>query len=272
MLKKVDQYVRNCHSCQHLRTSRHPTFGVLRHLPIQVKPWEDISMDFVVGSPECEGFDAVWVVLDRLSKMRNFIPCHTTVDAVGLANLFLQEVVRYHGLPRTIVSDRVPQSESTFWGPICNRFGIYRRMSTAFHLQTDGHSERMNAGMKQCLRVFVNHQKHYWVQWLALAEFAANNGVSKSTKGTPFFSVQGGDAQMLFVGKPTIEQDQRCLKTEQVHARLQQVHDHVRVEMRRIQAPQKEGANRGRVPSPNIQVRYKVWVDPRNVRTTRSTR
>jgi hypothetical protein len=69
------------------------------------KPWEDISMDFVIGLPDCEGFDAAWVVVDRLSKMPDFIPCHTTIDVVGLAKLCLQEVVRHDGLPRTIVSD-----------------------------------------------------------------------------------------------------------------------------------------------------------------------
>jgi hypothetical protein len=120
----VDQYVRNCHSCQRSRTSRHATFEVLRPLPVAEKTWEDISMDFVVGLPECEGFDAVWVVVDRLLKMRHFIPCHTTIDAVGLAKLFFREVVRLHGLPRTIVSDRGPQFASTFSGQICSRLGI----------------------------------------------------------------------------------------------------------------------------------------------------
>jgi hypothetical protein len=124
MRKQVDQYVRNCHSCQRSRTSRHATFGVLRPLPVREKPWEDISKDFVVGLPECEGFDAVWVVVDRLSKMRHFIPCHTTVDALVLAKLFLREVVRLHGLPKTIVSDQGPQFASTLLGQICNHLGI----------------------------------------------------------------------------------------------------------------------------------------------------
>jgi hypothetical protein len=73
-------------------------------------------MDFVVGLPECEGFDAVWVVVDRLLKMRHSIPCHTIMEAVGLAKLFLCEVVRHYGLSKTIVSDQGPQFASTFWG------------------------------------------------------------------------------------------------------------------------------------------------------------
>jgi hypothetical protein len=103
--KLVDQYIRNCHNCQRSRISRHATFGVLRPLPVPAKPWEDNSMDFVVGLLEYEGFDAVYVVVDRLLKMGHYIPCHTTIDAVGLAMLFLREVVHLHGFRRTITSD-----------------------------------------------------------------------------------------------------------------------------------------------------------------------
>jgi len=258
MWKQVDKYVRNCHSCQRSRTSRHATFGVLRPLPVPEKPWEDISMDFVVGLPECEGFDAVWVVVDRLSKMRHFIPCHTTIDAAGLARLFLRDVVHLHGLPKTIVSDRGPQFALTFWGQICAPLGIDQRMFTAFHSQMDGQTERMNAGMEQYLWVFVNHQQDDWVQWLPLAEFAANNGMSKTMKCTPFFAVQRVDPRMLFVGEPIQEWDQRRLDANEVQATMQHVHEHLRVEMRRSQALQEEGANRGHIPAPNIQVGSKV--------------
>jgi len=103
MRKDVDQYVRNGHDCQLFRSSRHSTFGVLRPTSIPEKPWEDNSRDFGLGLPECEGFDAMWVVVDRLSKMRHFIPCYMTIYAPGLAELFLREVVRRHGLPLTIV-------------------------------------------------------------------------------------------------------------------------------------------------------------------------
>jgi hypothetical protein len=189
-----------------------------------------------------------------------------------LAKLFLREVVRLHGLAKTVVSDRGPQFASTFWGQICNRLGIDRWMSTAFHPQTDCQTEQMNAGMEQYLRVFDYHQQDDWVQWLPLAEFAANNGVSESTKCTPFFAVQGVDPQMSFAGEPTQERDQRCCEADQVQAVMQQVHEHLRVEMRRSQAVQEECANRGRIPTPNIQVGSKVWLDAHNVRTTCPTR
>jgi hypothetical protein len=269
MRRQVDQYVWNCHSCQRSRTPRHPMFWVLQHLPVTGKPWEDISMDFVVGLPECEGFDAVWVVVNRLSKMGYFIPCHTTIDAVGLAKLFLREVVCLHGLPKSIVSDPGPQFASTVWGQICSQLGIDQTISTAFHPPTDGRTEQINAGMEQYLRIFVNHQQDDWVKWLPLAEFAANNRVSESTKCTPFFAVQGVDPRMSSAREPTQAQDQRRLDADQVQAMMQQVNEHLRVEMRRSQAIQEEGAIQGRIPAPNIQIGSKGWLDARNVRTIR---
>jgi len=105
MRKLVDQYVRNCHKCQQFRSSRHSTFGVLRPLSVPDTTWEDISMDSVVGLPECEGYDAIWVVGNRLSKTRHFIHCHIRIDSAEMAKLFQREVVRLHELPATIVSD-----------------------------------------------------------------------------------------------------------------------------------------------------------------------
>jgi len=144
-------------------------------------------------------------------------------------------------------------------------------MSTAFHPQTDGQTERMNASMEQFLRVFVNHQQDDWVQWLPLAECAANNGISETTKCTPFFAVQGVDRQMLFGGEPSKERESRRRNADQVQATMQQIHDHLHGEVRRSQEVQKEGANWTRIPVPNIEEGTKVWLDARHIRTTRPT-
>jgi hypothetical protein len=99
-------------------------FGVLQLLPVPEKPWEDFSMDFIIALLECESFEAIWVVVDRLSKMRHFIPCDMMTDAIGLAWLFLWEVEHLHGVPVTIVLDWGSQSACTFWGQICSRLEI----------------------------------------------------------------------------------------------------------------------------------------------------
>jgi len=148
---------------------------------------------------------------------------------------------------------------------MCSRLGIDRRMSTAFHPQTDGQTERMNASMEQYLRVFVNHQQGNWVKWLPLAEFAANNRISETTKCTPFFAVRGIDPWIEFSGEPTRDRDQRRVSADQVLAMMRQMHEPLRVEMRQSQAVQEEGANCGGIPAPNNQEGSQVWVDARHV-------
>jgi hypothetical protein len=119
--------------------------------PVPIKPREEISIDFVVGLPLCDGFDAIWVVIDRLLKMRHFIPSHTTIYTVRLARLLIWQVQSLHRLRTTIVSDPRLQFGSTFCGPICSRVGLDWQMSTALHHPMDGQTERINARMVQHL-------------------------------------------------------------------------------------------------------------------------
>jgi len=131
-------------------------------------------MDIVVGLLECEGFDGIWVVVERLSKMRHFVPCHTMIDAPGMAELVLAQVVHLCGLPLTIVSDRGSQFASKFLGQICCCHGIDHRMTAAFQPLTYSQAERVNGSMEQYLRVFVNQQHADRVQLSPMAEFAEN--------------------------------------------------------------------------------------------------
>jgi len=144
-------------------------------------------------------------------------------------------------------------------------------MSTAFHPQTDGLTERVNSCMEQYLGAFVNHEHDDWVQWLPLAEFAANNGTSELTKCTLVFPGQGVDPQMMFAGEPTEAWDQRRLDMDQVQGMMEQIHKHLRVEMRWSQAVQEEGTNRGPVPAPNIQVESMVCLEAQNIQISRPT-
>jgi len=98
-------------------------------------------MDFVTGLPWSNGNDAIWVVVDRLTKMRHLVPCRTSIDAPSLADLFLDNIRKHHGLPLTIISDRGLQFAAEFWGTVCRRLQIDLRLSTAFHPETDGQTE-----------------------------------------------------------------------------------------------------------------------------------
>ena len=161
-------------------------FGKLMPLPIPTGPWKSLVMDFIVKLPCSNGFDSILVIVDRFSKMCHLIPCNESIDACETATLMLKHVVKHHGLPDDIVSDRGPQFVSKFWSEICRRMGITRKLSTAAHPQTDGQTERTNQTLEQYLRAFVNHQQDNWSELLHFAEMAMNNAQNSSSKRSPF--------------------------------------------------------------------------------------
>jgi transposase InsO family protein len=271
MRKDVDRFVRNCHVCRRTKSTRHAPYGVLRPLSVPERPWQHISVDFVTGLPRSKGFDAICVVVDRLTKQRHLIPCTTTITAEGLVDLFCDRIFRYHGLPETIVSDRGPQFASRFWKHLCFCLKIDPRLSTAFHPQTDGQTERVNAVVEQHLRAYVTYLQDDWVDYLFLAEFAGNNQVSDTTSLSPFFANLGYHPRYDF------ELDIRVDAPEEREAqtaaeRLERIHEVARVEMRYAQMRQADGADRHRMPAPAFQPGDLVWVDGRNWRTARPSR
>lgn len=154
--KEIKKWCGTCLPCQPNKPVRHKPYGELVSLPIPVRIWGDITMDFVTDLPPSVGYtggtyDAIWVVVDRLSKMAHYVPVCKTIDAPDLAGLFIQEVVRLHGLPDSIVSDRGTVFTSKFWSSFCFYLNVRRKLSTAFHPQTDGQTERQNQTMETYL-------------------------------------------------------------------------------------------------------------------------
>jgi hypothetical protein len=192
MQKQVRSFVANCDSCQRNKAQTVKPAGKLAPLPIPSKKWESIGIDFVTQLPCTDsGFDAVMVVVDRLSKLVHFIPTTTTATAADTARLFVDNVVKAHGLPAAIVSDRDSKFTSKFWQAVCALFGIKQAMSTSFHPQTDGQTERMVRVLGEYLRHFVSPAQNDWDQLLASAEFAVNDTYQASIGTTPFFMTYG---------------------------------------------------------------------------------
>ena len=137
-------------------------------------------MDFVTGLPlsrdwKSNSYDSILVIIDRLTKMIHYEPVRVTIIAPGLAEDILDIVIRHHGLPDSIVTDRDSLFTAKFWLSLCYFFGIKRRLSTAFHPQMDGQSEGQNSAMEAYLRAFVNFKQNDWTRLLPMAEFAYNN-------------------------------------------------------------------------------------------------
>ena len=176
MRREVEQYVDTCLVCQQAKYSRQKTPGLLQPLGILEQPWTELSMDFITQLPKTKGgHDAVAVFVDRLTKMVRLAATMTEVSAEGAADLLVQHVVRHHGLPTSIVSDRDVRFTSKFYRHLTARWEVQLKMSTAYHPQTDGQTEVMNRVLEDYLRRYTRSSQDQWDELLAMAEFAMNN-------------------------------------------------------------------------------------------------
>jgi len=222
-------------------------------------------MDFITDLLKSEGYDTILVVIDRLTKMSHFIPCSKDLDARQLANLFRKEIVRLHGLPHDIITARGTLFTSDLWKETTGKLGIERRLSTAFHLQRDGQTERTNAILEQYLRAYINYEQDHCCGYLPLAEFAYKNGYQETIKNTPFFANYGINPEYEMIG-PLIQGKQTQLED------MTQLHESLRNEMVAAQLRQKENYDLHRKPDPNLESGDMVWLLPRNIKTTRPSK
>lgn len=271
MLGYVKRWVANCHQCRRAKPGREGRQGLLKPLPVPERSWKDISVDFITHLPASRGYDAIMVVVDRLTKMRHFIACKGTCDAEEATRLFVKYVWKLHGLPTTIVSDRGPQFVSEFWKHLTQRLGISATLSTAYHPETDGQTERMNAQLEQYLRLYVTYLQDDWADWLPLAEFAGNDAASDTTTVTPFFANYGFHPRLGF--EPVPHSDRPAARDAEKFATLMQtITEHLKTEMTASRARYEEQANRKRRPARRYQVGQLVWLDARNIKTLRPTK
>jgi hypothetical protein len=245
MSQFIREYVASCDVCQRIKKPRHKSYGLLKPLPIPKKPWCSLSLDFVTGLPKTRnGEDAILVVVDRFSKMVHLFPCTTKATADQIAILFLR-VIALHGIPEDMVSDRDPKFISIFWQSLWKRLGTKLKMSTSFHPQTDGQTERMNSVMEQVLRAYTAYDQLDWNELLPLVEFAMNNSVSSTTGHTPYFINYGYHPKL-----PSSINDQslttRSPFAVDFHLRLAQLQDEVSQRIREAQKRQKQYADENR--------------------------
>jgi hypothetical protein len=192
MSKTVHDYCRTCDACQHSKASNQRPLGLLMPIPAHDEPWTTVAMDFITGLPRTpRGFDAVCAFVDKTTRRLHWAPLKATAAAPDVAKLFFDTVFRLHGLPKVILSDRDAKFTGNFWGALFKLCDTRLAMSTAFHPQTDGLTERSNRTLENMLRIYINDRHNDWDQHLPALEFAYNNSVNPSTGCTPFFLDHG---------------------------------------------------------------------------------
>jgi hypothetical protein len=192
MKREIAKYVSKCDTCQRIKASHLKVAGTLQPLPIPSWKWEDLSMDFIVGLPNTSWHhDSIWVIMDRLTKTSHLLPVHTTHKAEKYAAIYIDQIVRLHEIPMTIVSNRGAPFVARFWEQLQRSVGTNVIRSSAYHPQTDGQTERANQILEDMLRACVLHYGKNWDKCLSLAEFSYNNSYQSSLKMAPFEALYG---------------------------------------------------------------------------------
>jgi hypothetical protein len=189
--RRVREFVHGCSVCQRNKTEHLHPAGLLQPLPVPDQVWSDISMDFIEGFPKIGGKSVILTVVDRFSKYAHFIPLSHPYLASSVAKVFFDNVVRLHGIPCSIVSDRDQIFTSNFWTDLFQLAGVKLLLSSAFHPQTDGQIEVASRTIAMYLRCLATDRPRSWLQWLPWAEFCYNSSFQSPLRTTPFHVVYG---------------------------------------------------------------------------------
>ena len=225
MRKYVHRYVDGCDICQRSKPSRHAPYGLLQPIPAAQAPWKRITTDFIVKLPSSKGFDSILVVVDKNTKLAHFIPTNESIDSADVANLYLHNIWKHHGLPSEVISDRGSVFVSKFMRRLYQLLRIRPAPTTAFHPQSDGQTERVNQILEQFLTMFTTRQQDDWADLLPLAEFSYNNATHSATGVSPFYATYGYHPSMSFTAPST----SLVSAAEDRIRHLQHIHDEVKV-------------------------------------------
>jgi hypothetical protein len=259
----IANFVRECELCARCKTTKHKPFGKLKPIAVPDTPWRMVGMDFITDLPVSKGFDSILTVVDYTTRMAHFIPCNKTIDAPTLATLFIRNVIRLHGVPTDVISDRGPQFTSEFWGAVCKSIGTKTNFSTSFHPQSNGLAERMNQVLISYLRAFCNYEQDNWFDMLPMGEFSHNNSTSASTDASPFYLNSGYNPRM---------DDFTPTAVPSATFRLEELQD-ARIEastmLANAQQRYKANADTSRGTDLPFSVGDKVWLNRDNIRSLR---
>ncbi|KAI2664269.1 Transposon Tf2-9 polyprotein [Labeo rohita] len=227
--RDVQLYVQACNTCARSKTTNTPSTGELQPLPIPRRPWSHISIDFVTGLPESQGKNTILTIVDHFSKAVHLVTLTGLPSAKTTVELILEHVVRLHGFPKDIVSDRGPQFTAKFWQAFCRLIGTTSSLSSGFHPQTNGQTERANQQLERFLRCFAGEHQRSWARYLVWAELFNNIHTSSATNLSPFKVCYGYQPPVFEHQEPEVE----VPSAQQLVRRCRRLWNHARIAIRK---------------------------------------
>eukprot|EP00253_Pinus_taeda_P012907 PITA_12907 len=234
MKHDIIQFVARCLECQQVKVDHCHPADLLQPHDIPMTKWKIISMEFVIELPlTSQRHNVILVVVDKLTKNVHFIPVRDTYKVADVARVFINEIIRFHGVPKKIISDRDSRFTSIIWTCMQSALGTQLNLSTTYHPDTDGQTERVNQVLEDMLRMYVMDQQSHWEKYLSLIEFAYNNNYQSSIRMPPFEALHGRPCRTLLswdmledrmiVGPELIQEMEEQVK--QIRQRLKEAQD-----------------------------------------------
>ena len=265
--REVKEYVNTCLQCQKNKPSNQSQLGLLNSIPTPEHRWHTVTMDLITALPRTKsGKDCIVVFVDKMSKMSHYVPTITAISAPMLAKLFIDNIVRLHGLPCNIISDRDPRFTSLFWKSLWTQLGTSLSMSTAYHPQSDGQSERQNRTIEESLRHYTNYHQSNWDEQLSILELAHNNSIQASTGYSPYFLNTGQHPRMPIessLGKDIQVNEAATTLIENLYTTLQQAQENIS----KAQMNQAKYANQHRRELESWKIGDRVMLSTTNLKT-----
>jgi len=260
-MRDVGRYVEGYDLCQRMKNRMEEVVGKLKLSGVLEKLWTHLMVDFITKLPIVARKDMILVVCDKLSKITHFVTTTEGTSVEGLARLFRDNVWKLHGLPESVVSDKGPQFVAELTKKLNRMLGIEMKLSTAFHLQTDGQIEQMNQELEQYLQFFVDYKQKNWPEWLASAEFVVNNKIHTATKVSPFIANYGRELRM----EEDIRKKGKVEKAIKFVERMKIVHEEAGVALKKVQKDMKRQADRERKETEDWKKGDKVMLSTKDL-------
>ena len=267
--RDIEAYVKGCDVCLGSKAVRHKLYRDLQSLSISTHQWKELSIDFVMELPNLtnwkgDSYDFILVIVDWLTKMVHYEPVKITINTLGLAEVILDVVVQYHGLLDSIMSDRGSLLTSKFWSLLCYFLGIKRRLSTAFHPQTDNQTKWQNSTIEAYLWAFINFKQNDWARLLPMAKFTYNNAKNASTGHIPFEWNCGYHLQMSY--KEEVDSCSKSKSVDKLLAELRKLMIVCQENLQHAQKLQKRAHDKGVKPRSYVSD-DKVWLNSKYIKT-----